>query len=154
MPSASGAPTREFSAFVRPIAEPILSDFCRQLTSIRQKDVDRADDFSVVFPEFVEWIGEEPFFLCSWGQYDLTQFRMDCERHHLPLPPSFERHINLKKEFSNQLGVKSMGMARALAKVGLPLTGTHHRGIDDARNIVRLAALVLPQLERAGGRFE
>ena len=27
---------------------------------------------------------------------------------------------------------------KALAHVGLPLVGTHHRGIDDARNIARL----------------
>ena len=40
--------------------------------------------------------------------------------------------------------------AEALAKAGLPLIGTHHRGIDDARNIARLAGLVLPQLEGAG----
>lgn len=42
--------------------------------------------------------------------------------------------------------VKSCGMARALEIAGLPLEGTHHRGADDARNIARLAALVLPRL--------
>jgi inhibitor of KinA sporulation pathway (predicted exonuclease) len=29
-------------------------------------------------------------------------------------------------------------MAEALRQVSLPLVGTHHRGIDDARNIARL----------------
>ena len=41
-------------------------------------------------------------------------------------------------------------MERALARIGLPLEGTHHRGIDDARNIARLAALMLPQWEASG----
>jgi inhibitor of KinA sporulation pathway (predicted exonuclease) len=34
----------------------------------------------------------------------------------------------------------------ALKVTGLTLEGTHHRGIDDARNIARLAAFVLPQI--------
>jgi inhibitor of KinA sporulation pathway (predicted exonuclease) len=29
-------------------------------------------------------------------------------------------------------------MARALQMVGLPLDGSHHRGLDDARNIAKL----------------
>jgi inhibitor of KinA sporulation pathway (predicted exonuclease) len=35
----------EFNRFVRPIAEPRLSAFCTQLTSITQADVDGADIF-------------------------------------------------------------------------------------------------------------
>lgn len=150
LPSASGPPSREFSRFVRPVAEPRLSEFCRQLTSIRQADVDRADPFSVVFPEFVAWIGAEPFVLCSWGAYDLAQFQVDCRRHGLELPASFTRHVNLKKQYARLRGIRPCGMARALAHAGLQLEGTHHRGIDDARNIARLAALVLPRLESSG----
>ena len=32
----------EFQCFIRPIRHPVLSEFCRQLTSIRQEDVDQA----------------------------------------------------------------------------------------------------------------
>jgi inhibitor of KinA sporulation pathway (predicted exonuclease) len=145
--AADASPAREFSRFIRPVAEPRLSEFCQRLTTIRQKDVERAECFWVVFPEFVNWIGDERFTLCSWGDYDLTQFRVDCRRHGLAMPESFEKHLNLKKAFARLLGFKVSGMARALAQIGLPLEGTHHRGIDDARNIAKLAALVLPQWE-------
>jgi len=48
-------------------------------------------------------------------------------------------HLNLKRAFSAQQNLKKkLGMAGALRHVGLELTGTHHRGIDDARNIARL----------------
>lgn len=150
LPSAGGPPSCEFSRFVRPVAEPRLSEFCRQLTSIRQADVDRADPFSVVFPEFVAWIGAEPFVLCSWGAYDLAQFQIDCRRHGLELPASFTRHVNLKQQYARLRGIRPCGMSRALAHANLQLEGTHHRGIDDARNIARLAALVLPRLESSG----
>jgi inhibitor of KinA sporulation pathway (predicted exonuclease) len=148
--SAMGPVTDEFERFVRPVAEPTLSDFCTQLTSITQSDVDGADTFPTVFAQFVEWIGPSPFFLCSWGAYDLAQLRADCERHGIALPESFERHINLKQEFSQVFAVRSRGMKEALNHVGLALEGTHHRGIDDARNIGKLAEIILPRLEEAG----
>lgn len=38
---------------------------------------------------------------------------------------------------------KKLGMARALEIAGLPLDGTHHRGIDDARNMAKLMPYIL-----------
>jgi inhibitor of KinA sporulation pathway (predicted exonuclease) len=136
----------EFGTFVRPVVHPLLSDFCLRLTSIRQSDVDAADPFPAALSRLLTWIGSEPFTLCSWGGYDLNQLRRDCERHGLHLPSAFERHINLKQEFGRVLRVKPCGMAQALEHAGLPLEGTHHRGADDARNVARLAMLVLPRL--------
>jgi 3'-5' exoribonuclease 1 len=147
LPDANSLPCREFNRFIRPVVEPKLSEFCQKLTSIQQQDVDQADYFWTVFPEFVEWIGEKPFVLCSWGIYDLNQFRTDCTRHGLKMPVSFEQHVNLKKEFAQLFGIKVCGMERALASAKIPLQGTHHRGIDDAHNIAKLARLVLPTLE-------
>jgi inhibitor of KinA sporulation pathway (predicted exonuclease) len=144
--SAQGEIVREFSSFIRPVLEPKLSDFCRQLTTITQEQVDQADSFPAVFPRFVDWIGDEPFFLCSWGAYDLNQFRLDCTRHEIELPETFERHINLKKEFSRTMRVRPCGMSKALRIAKLQLEGTHHRGIDDAKNIAKLARLILPRL--------
>jgi inhibitor of KinA sporulation pathway (predicted exonuclease) len=147
--SAVGPIRDEFSAFIRPVVEPKLSDFCQSLTTIRQEDVDAADYFYQVSPRFVEWIGPEPFALCSWGAYDLNQFRKDCQRHNMPLPKTFERHINLKKEFARLHSVRPMGMMGALAHLDIPAEGQHHRGIDDVRNIAKIAVRVLPRLEAA-----
>jgi 3'-5' exoribonuclease 1 len=150
LPTASHPHTREFARFVRPIHEPILSDFCKQLTSIKQSHVDQADTFAEVLPEFLDWIGDEPYILGSWGAYDLNQLEVDCTRHSLPWPEDFDRHINVKQVFAKLNMVKPCGMAEALTMMGLPLVGTHHRGIDDARNIALLANLVLPVLESTG----
>ena len=145
--SAHGPVVDTFSQFVRPVVEQQLSDFCTRLTSIVQQDVDNADTFLTVFHEFLAWIGTAPFILCSWGGYDLNQFRTDCRRHNIALPASFGRHVNLKKEFARMFNVKSCGMAKALQHVGIALEGIHHRGIDDARNIAKLAMRILPRLE-------
>lgn len=151
LPAASQAGEAEFQSFVRPVSEPLLSKFCRKLTSIDQASIDTADTFPIVFKRFLEWAGEEPFVLCSWGAYDLEQFRTDCRRHGMVFPSHLAKHINLKAAYSRLFSIKRCGMAAALKQQKLPLTGTHHRGIDDARNIARLANIILPKWEQQVG---
>jgi len=146
--SNTGPILEEFNTFVKPVDHPVLSDYCMQLTSISQTDVDEADDFKTVFPRFIDWIGAQPFTLCSWGAYDLKQFKADCKRHKIPLPESFLQHINLKQEFANLKGIKPCGMAKALNILGIKLEGTHHRAIDDVRNIEKIAEQILPIVEK------
>ena len=143
-------PRDEFSFFVRPVLNPQLSDFCKNLTSIRQEQVDKAEDFKAVFLKFVEWAGSNPVTVCSWGQYDIKQITIDCARHGLPFPESFTNHINLKVLFAVRFTVKPCGMRKALEKLGLPLDGAHHRGIDDARNIAKIAQILLKTNSPAG----
>ena len=141
----------EFQSFVRPVAEPILSPFCRKLTTIEQASVDTADLFPVVLDRFLQWIGPSPITLCSWGAYDLEQFRIDCRRHQIEFPKAFQKHINLKDQYSRFFGSKRCGMATALQQQKIAFVGTHHRGIDDARNIAKLAHRILPKWEQQTG---
>jgi inhibitor of KinA sporulation pathway (predicted exonuclease) len=135
-------PIAEFQTFVRPIRHPILTPFCQQLTSITQAEVDPAPGFPEAIAALAEFIHEHspavlPLF-GSWGDYDRHQFVLDAKLHQVGLPFGPD-HLNIKTAFSGALGSrKRFGMARALARLGLPLTGTHHRGIDDARNIARI----------------
>ena len=142
--SAGGPVLGEFSAFVRPILESTLSDYCRELTSITQADVDGAEPFPVVLERFLAWMEEPPLRFCSWGQYDLNQLRLDCERHNLAFPAHFADHLNVKNAWAAWKGVKPRGLARALRLMGMELEGRHHRGIDDARNIARIVMAMGP----------
>lgn len=45
-----------FNKFIKPTVNPILSDFCRQLTSISQSDVDKSKTFPHIIQEFQDWI--------------------------------------------------------------------------------------------------
>lgn len=131
-------PVEEFATFIKPVVHRQLTPFCTQLTSIRQSDVDSAPNFREAMRQFEKFIRGEDALFCSWGDYDRNQFEQDARRHGVKLP--FRGgHMNLKKRFSEALGEsRSYGMSAALRRVGLPLHGTHHRGIDDARNIARL----------------
>lgn len=49
-----------------------------------------------------------------------------------------DEHINVKEYFAGKFGlVKPTGMNGALALLNIPLEGTHHRGIDDAKTLLR-----------------
>lgn len=136
--------TDEFQAFVRPVRHPTLTAFCTQLTTIDQATVDAAPGYPEVADALRAWWKPySPAIWCSWGAYDRKQFAQDSAYHGVrdPLPG---RHVNVKAEFSLRLGTRRrFGMAGALSKMGLELLGTHHRGIDDARNIARLAPFAL-----------
>jgi inhibitor of KinA sporulation pathway (predicted exonuclease) len=129
----------EFQSFVKPVRHPVLTPFCTDLTSIRQQDVDGAPTFPECVETFKRWLYRYPeFAFCSWGDYDRNQLQQDCDFHRLPNPVSAP-HRNVKQLFSeHQSLTKKYGLAGAIEKAGLTFAGTHHRGIDDARNIARL----------------
>ncbi|BAY61600.1 exonuclease RNase T and DNA polymerase III [Calothrix brevissima NIES-22] len=126
----------EFQQFIQPVRHPQLTNFCTTLTSIQQQDIAQAPKFTEAIEKLQAWLKLFPdYIFCSWGNYDKNQFLQDCKYHKIPYPFSSE-HINIKEKFSEYLGVsKRFGMAQALEHLGLELQGTHHRGIDDARNI-------------------
>ena len=145
---SAGQTLSEFAAFVKPKLHPQLSDFCRDLTTIEQAQVDSADGFTDVVHAFQAWIDlAEPYVLGSWGFYDRKQLRKDCLLHGID-PAWLRPHISLKHQFAHikQLP-KPVGMGGALKREGLTLEGTHHRGIDDARNIAKIFVAHLEKWE-------
>jgi 3'-5' exoribonuclease 1 len=139
---ASLRPLEEFSTFVRPVWHPFLTPFCTKLTSIRQKDVDRAPLFAQAIAQLTEFLGEREVVFASWGNYDWNQLTLEAQRNRVVLPNTCGR-VNLKSELARRTNDRPRGMARALASCGLSLDGTHHRGIDDARNIARMLPFCL-----------
>ncbi len=135
----NGEALGEFCEFIKPKLNPTLSDFCIELTTITQQEVDSADTFDKVIKRFKKWIDiEKPYVLCSWGFYDKKQFEKDCELHHLHTG-WLKHHISLKHQYGSIKKLrKPIGMGSALKKEKLELDGTHHRGIDDARNIAKI----------------
>jgi inhibitor of KinA sporulation pathway (predicted exonuclease) len=141
--AATLTPGAEFQSFVRPQRHRKLTPFCTELTTITQADVDRAPRFPQAIAKLGEFLRGKDALFCSWGGYDRNQFRRDAQQHRVRLPLG-ERHLNLKQELSRRLGEsREYGTGQALRRVGLGFSGTHHRAIDDARNIARLLPFVL-----------
>ncbi|WP_176317933.1 3'-5' exonuclease [Burkholderia vietnamiensis] len=138
---ADGSVLDRFQSFVRPIVNPRLTEFCCQLTGIRQEDVDSAPLFPAaaeLLREFVHRHQTPGSIWASWGAYDRRQLARDSARHGTAEPIEMQ-HQNAKRLFakSQRIG-KEVGMAKACELAGLPLEGSHHRGLDDALNVARL----------------
>lgn len=134
----------EFQTFIKPIRYPILTPFCKSLTSITQEQVAQAPGYVEAIALLKQWLSNYPNVVFgSWGDYDRNQFKQDSMFHNVPFPIAYP-HVNLKQLFSEVQGLpKRYGMAEALQLAGIALEGTHHRGIDDARNIAKLLPFIL-----------
>lgn len=130
-----------FQRLVKPTRHPVLSDFCLQLTGITQAEVDTADELPVAMAAFRQWIGDPDAVLVSWGQYDRNQVRRDCVRWKVPLPLELGSHVNAKDEYGlwcrgRKKGRHGRGLRAAVEELGLEFAGSHHRALDDAKNLV------------------
>lgn len=143
----------EFQSFVRPVRHPRLTKFCTELTSIRQSDVDAAPSFAQMLTAFKPWLYRyQDIVWGSWGDYDQHQLKQDCDFHRLPHPIGAP-HRNVKLLFAQAQKLdKKPGLGGAVRMAGLDFAGTHHRGIDDARNIARLMPYILGRARLPGRR--
>ena len=78
--------------------------------------------------------------LISWGQFDKNQILEECALKNIEtsMESILDSHVNLKSVFAKNRKMKQCGMTTALKILGITLEGTHHRGIDDARNIAKI----------------
>ncbi|WP_025663030.1 3'-5' exonuclease [Aquimarina megaterium] len=116
-----------------------VSPFCTELTTITQELVDQE---GVSFETACEMLrtqykGHE-YTWASYGQYDLNMMKKQCANREMKYPLS-QNHINVKALFSETKGLRrKVGMKGALGILKIPLEGTHHRGVDDAKNIAKI----------------
>jgi 3'-5' exoribonuclease 1 len=131
--------TGHFNVFIRPVLHPVLSEFCKKLTSIRQSDIDMAISFPEAIGQFKSWIGtESPYLLCSWGFYDKKQLTADSVLHKLDIN-WLEPHISVKHQHALITKQKrAIGLEHAIRFEEMHFQGIAHRGIDDAKNIATI----------------
>lgn len=132
----------EFQSYVKPMKHPVLTAFCKQLTTIKQEDIDTAKNFRHIYPEFEKFIAKFPnsVFAC-YGNFDFNQFKRECRDKNVRF--NIKRHINISEEVVKHFKLKrKVGVRGALNILKLEFQGTPHRGIDDARNIAKIAELI------------
>jgi len=135
---------RHFHSFVKPTERSVLSDFCTRLTGIDQAKVDRAETLDRVLVEFGAWLDEfvgEDYALAADCQSDLRHFLLpECRRKKIGVRDAWRAWVDLGRHLMVHFDLRRPGnLQMKLARVGLTFDGTPHRGLDDARNIGRLA---------------
>ncbi|AVD91473.1 MULTISPECIES: 3'-5' exonuclease [Pseudomonas] len=142
----------EYTSFVRPVLNPILTDFCKRLTTIDQADVDGADSYDKVRQKLEDYLSPfktEGLIWCSWGDYDAKQLAMDAVRNRCEPMLADLSHTNAKKWHWKILSCRALALRPAVEGWGIEWSGQYHRGIDDARNLGALMGEIL----RAQGKI-
>lgn len=139
------------SFLIRPERSKV-SDFCTQLTTITQAQL---DEEGMPFADAVQRLRDEytpqERTWASFGDFDRILFQRQCEARGVAYP--FGRtHLNIK----NLLGIShnlpfEISLERALEKFSIPMEGTLHRGGDDAWGIAAVLAAIFREV-RSGGK--
>lgn len=138
----------EFNVFVRPVKNQILTDFCKELTSIKQEDVDKGESLENALILLNAFLAKENVDLWgSWGYFDKNKIKKESERLNLDLTQIYfiEKlpFINISDKYYKHQGLsRKCGVRKALAQKRMKFIGTPHRGIDDVRNTARLLPFI------------
>lgn len=126
-----------------------VSKFCTKLTTLTQEMVDQGITFQSAMNTLRSRYDSSNRVMVSWGDYDRKIFQSNCETYECKYPFG-PRHMNLKNTFAIFHGLgRECGLDAALPHFGLKLEGTHHRGIDDAKNIAKIF-IAMNKFYRAG----
>jgi len=120
-----------------------VSKFCTKLTTLTQEYVDQGTTFQAAMEILRKNYNSQNRTMVSWGDYDRKMFERNCADYGVKYPFG-PRHMNLKNTFAIFEGLgREPGMDAALGHLRLNLVGTHHRGIDDARNIAEIFCKII-----------
>ena len=148
----------KFHSYVRPVINPQLSDFCKELTGITQKQVDSAPILSNVLLKMDSWLKEKDYLnkkICFaadcvsdlqdfyWTQ-SVTKQKVIPEDAYSYLRKWCDIGKLFKEVFKTNRTHSLKGMLKLL---GLSFEGRTHSGIDDASNIARV---LLKIIEKGG----
>lgn len=141
----NGAITQNKGILIRPQRSKV-SPFCTELTTLTLEVLDEQGvTFEAAIDQLRESYQPDLYTWASYGQYDLNMLKKQCKSFGVPYPMG-EQHINVKTWFAELYGLqKPTGMNGALHLLNLPLEGTHHRGVDDAKNIAKILNWCLQQ---------
>ncbi|WP_434758351.1 exonuclease domain-containing protein [Paenibacillus amylolyticus] len=133
--------TDTFHTYVRPSNKSVLSTDTVQFTGITQKDIDAAPLFPAALSQFINWMGTEPYYMCSWGPDDRNKLISHCRTHQLDVA-WITNHNDLQQQWSRAMHTegkfRQLGLAQALELCGIEFDGTQHRALDDAINTAKV----------------
>ncbi|XP_032069528.1 3'-5' exoribonuclease 1 [Thamnophis elegans] len=141
-----------FQQYVKPEINPQLSDFCINLTGISQELVEKADEFPKVLQCVVDWMKQKElgskysYCILTDGSWDMSKFlNIQCRISRLKYPSFAKKWINIRKSYGNFYKVPrcQTKLSTMLEKLGMDYDGRPHSGLDDSKNIARIAIRML-----------
>ena len=142
---SSGKRLEKRSILVRPESSQI-SEFCTQLTTLTQEQVDKGISFAEACALLKNEYAARDRVWASYGDYDRIMFEKQCLARQIAYPFG-RKHLNVKTLFALGHALdREVGLATALRVENVNFEGTQHRGDDDAWNIAALLGNLLQRI--------
>eukprot|EP00466_Bigelowiella_natans_P019463 jgi/Bigna1/84546/fgenesh1_pg.153_\ len=152
--------------FVKPRDKPHLSDFCTRLTGISQQQVDAGISLTAALHKIHGFLashglvegkyedhclkpGQYHSDTGSWqykfafltdGPWDLWRFlNPECQRKHIRKAGYYDMWVNVRYLFCEYHEIHRANIASMLQHYKLEFQGAPHSGLDDSKNIARIA---------------
>jgi len=126
-----------FSIFIKPIKNPIVSDYFINLTKITQEEIDTQwKDFVTAVNEFVQWAGDT-IELYAYGKDEII-LAENCGLHNITLPfIRKSRFKNIVDVFlKNNIQATQYHSGTINQYFNIPNNETEHNALADARNVL------------------
>lgn len=139
---AGWAETESFNPLVRPVRNPVLSDYIIALTGITQSAVDTQGlPFAEALARFARLVGDGKA-LSNGGDDEMVA--ENCALHKMVCPIPSPNLVNISRDLSAALGQAGHIVSSTLpAVMGVANSGRAHDGLADARAIAAALRRVL-----------
>lgn len=146
----------EFSQYVRPTLNPLLTQFSIELTAITQEMVDNSNPLPKVMEDYMSWLRQHGLVnrdgerlgrwgFCTWSDADIgSQLTSELRYKHMAIPPCFDKWVDLKPLYRQHYRKETNGLQRSVEALGIPFKGRAHDGLVDSQNT---AAIVLHMVQ-------
>lgn len=143
----------EFKSYVRPLINPVLTEYCLNLTGITQQQVDEAPTFPEMLDAFHAWASQHVdlnslnYVFLTDGPFDIRDYVYDqCTYSAIPVPRWARHWVDIRRIYRySSVGafMERPHLRGMLEGLNLQFEGRPHSGIDDARNIAKIALVHL-----------
>ncbi len=127
--------TGRFSRLIRPQVYKRMHWANKKVVHIENSDLQDAENFEMVYSEFLAFCGDEPYTFCTWSDTDLTELQrniyyFDC----LPLSEGPLEFLDIQKlnGYHNGSPKERLSLEKAVEEYGIPENKGFHRAVNDA----------------------
>lgn len=145
-----------FHHYIKPRVVPEITQFCTELTGITQEQVNTGILLEEALEKLEEWKSERGYtpqnsIFVTCGAWDLKScLKRETDYKKINYSSHLKMFINIKEVYLQVfMTSKQKGMPGMLEDLNLELDGRHHSGIDDSKNIVKIAKGLIQK----GGSF-
>jgi len=136
-----------FNHLIEPQIYTRIHPFVGKITGITSSDLKGKPHFPDVFEAFLNFIGNEPSILCTWGADDIKSLFRNILYYKLDISTITKKYINVQTYASAHLESeqgKAIGLKNAVTALGLEMEEDFHDALNDARYTAEVFVRVHP----------